>query len=58
MTLPAFPPGAERRANGARQKDLAEDFGVTDGQISMIVRGIRWADAGGPIQTERKCCRG
>ena len=48
----------ERRANGARQKDLAEDFGVTDGQISMIVRGIRWADAGGPIQTERKYHRG
>ena len=44
----------ERRAAGARQKDLAEQFGVTDGQVSMIVRGLRWPDAGGPIQIERK----
>lgn len=47
-----------RRAAGARQKDLAEQFGITDGQVSMIVRGLRWADAGGPIQTERKYVRG
>ena len=40
------------------QKDLAKAFGVTDGQISGIVRGIKWATAGGPIQTERKCFRG
>ena len=44
----------ERRANGARQRDLARDFGVSDGQVSMIVRGIRWPNVGGPIQTERK----
>lgn len=44
----------ERRALGARQSDLAEQFGITDGQVSMIVRGLRWADAGGPIQTERQ----
>ena len=48
----------ERRALGARQKDLADQFGVTDGQISMIVRGLRWANVGGPIQTERKYERG
>lgn len=48
----------ERREAGARQKDLAEQFGITDGQISMIVRGIRWPNAGGPIQTERKYIRG
>ena len=47
-----------RRAGGARQKDLAKAFGVTDGQISGIVRGIKWATAGGPIQTERKYFRG
>ena len=47
-----------RRANGARQKDLAEQFGVTDGQISQIVRGLRWKSVGGPIQTERKYQRG
>lgn len=40
----------ERRANGARQKDLAQQFGVTDGQISMIVRGLRWPELGGPIE--------
>lgn len=44
----------ERRALGARQKDLASQFGITDGQVSMIVRGLRWKEAGGPIQTERK----
>lgn len=48
----------ERRSCGARQKDLAEQYGVTDGQISMIVRGIRWRNAGGPIERERKYCRG
>lgn len=48
----------ERRHAGARQKDLAEQFGITDGQVSMIVRGIRWPNAGGPIQTERKYNRG
>ena len=46
----------ERRAAGARQKDLAQQFGITDGEVSMIVRGLRWANAGGPI--ERKHCRG
>ncbi|WP_175279362.1 hypothetical protein [Prescottella equi] len=47
----------ERRAAGARQKDLAGQYGVTDGQISMIVRGLRWAHVGGPIQNERKYIR-
>ena len=48
----------QRRAAGARQKDLAEQFGITDGQVSMIVRGLRWANAGGPIESERKYVRG
>lgn len=48
----------ERRASGARQIDLARDFGVSDGQISMIVRGLRWPNAGGPIQIKRKYARG
>ena len=48
----------QRRAAGARQKDLAEQFGITDGQVSMIVRGHRWPNAGGPIQTERKYING
>ena len=48
----------QRRAAGARQKDLAEQFGITDGQVSMIVRGIRRASAGGPIESRRKYIRG
>lgn len=44
----------ERRAAGARQKDLARDFGITCGQVSMIVRGLRWAKAGGPIEERRE----
>lgn len=47
-----------RRALGARQKDLAEQFGVSDGQISMIVRGVRWKSAGGPIRSEKEYHRG
>lgn len=43
----------ERRAAGARQKDLAAQFGVSEGQISMIVRGMRWPEVGGPIETKR-----
>ncbi len=48
----------ERRAAGARQSDLARDFGVGEGSISLIVRGRQWKNAGGPIQTERKYHRG
>lgn len=48
----------ERRALGARQSDLAEQFGITNGQVSMIVRGLRWPNAGGPMQTERQYRRG
>lgn len=42
-----------RRASGARQADLADQYGLTASTISMIVRGLRWPHAGGPIQTER-----
>lgn len=48
----------ERRAAGARQKDLAEHFGVTDGLVSEIVRGLRWPNTPGPIETKRKYIRG
>lgn len=41
-----------RRSLGARQKDLARDFGVSDGWISEIVRGLKRASAGGPIETK------
>lgn len=47
-----------RRSAGARQKDLAAQFGVTDGLISEIVRGLRWRTAPGPIQTKREYRRG
>lgn len=48
----------ERRQMGARQSDLATQYGVTDGWISGIVRGLKRRDAGGPIETERKYKRG
>ncbi len=48
----------ERRAAGARQKDLAAQYGITNGAVSLIVRGLQWRTAGGPIQTERKYHRG
>jgi hypothetical protein len=48
----------ERRAAGARQSDLAEQFGISDGAVSMIVRGLRWPNAGGPIERERRYARG
>jgi hypothetical protein len=38
-----------RYANGARQVDLATQYGVTNGLVSQIVRGIRYARVGGPI---------
>lgn len=40
----------ERRNNGARQIDLAEDFGVSSAYISQLVRGIKRPDAPGPIE--------
>lgn len=43
----------ERRAAGARQSDLAKQYGITEGRVSVIVRGLAWRTAGGPIQ-ERK----
>lgn len=48
----------ERRAQGARQEDLADAFGCSGSYISMIIRGSRRADAGGPLETERKYHRG
>jgi hypothetical protein len=39
----------ERRAAGARQVDLAEQYGVSPAYISDIVNGLVWQDAGGPI---------
>lgn len=42
-----------RRANGARQEDLAVDYGVSASLISMIVRGKRGASVAGPIEPRR-----
>lgn len=39
---------------GARQTDIARDYGVTNGLISQIVRGMRYATIGGPIQGTRE----
>lgn len=48
----------ERRAAGARQVDLARDFGMSHGQISMIVRGKRWPNVGGPIEKNKESANG
>lgn len=42
-----------RRANGARQKDLARDYGVSESHISGIVRGKAWSAVQGPIEGVR-----
>lgn len=39
----------ERRANGARQKDLARQYGVSEGWVSGIINGTKRPEAGGPI---------
>ena len=46
-----------RRANGARQIDLARDYGVSDGMVSEIVRGLKRKDAGGPIEKNKQIIR-
>lgn len=43
-----------RRANGARQKDLAEQYGMSAAYISEIVNGLVWQHAGGPITGRSK----
>lgn len=48
----------ERYAAGASQLALANDYGVTNGLISQIVKGNRWASAPGPIQIDRRYNRG
>ncbi len=39
----------ERRALGARQKDLASDYGISAAAIVSIVHGRTWKHVGGPI---------
>lgn len=46
-----------RRANGARQIDLAKDYGISDGLVSEIVRGLKRKNAGGPIETTKQIIR-
>ncbi|WNN95988.1 helix-turn-helix DNA binding domain protein [Arthrobacter phage Hirko] len=36
-------------AHGARQRELAEQYGVTQGLVSGIVNGRRWRHADGPL---------
>lgn len=43
----------ERRAAGAAQQDLAAQFGVSQGHVSMIVSGQRRAEVGGPLTPKR-----
>jgi transcriptional regulator with XRE-family HTH domain len=47
----------ERRAEGTSQRDLAADYGVAQALVSEIVRGLRYADAPGPIERVRRYYR-
>jgi transcriptional regulator len=47
----------QRRKAGASQYDLAEDFGITQAHVSVILRGIRYPDAPGPIEKVKQYCR-
>lgn len=46
-----------RRANGAPQKVLARQYGVSPTYISEIVRGLVWAHVPGPIQGKNEMYR-
>jgi len=41
-------------ASGAKNRDMAGDYGVTESLISGIVRGDRWTSVGGPITKHYK----
>lgn len=43
----------KRYSAGARQTDLARDYGVTNGLVSQIVRGIRYARVAGTVVEKR-----
>lgn len=47
-----------RYEHGARQHTLADDYHVTNGLISQIVRGERYATDPGPIAENRRYNRG
>lgn len=48
----------ERRSLGARQSDLALEFGCNASYISMVIRGIKRPESGGPIETRKQVIRG
>lgn len=37
-------------ARGAKQVDLAAEYGISQGLVSLIVNGKRWTHVGGPIR--------
>ena len=41
----------ERAAHGASGRTIARDYSVTEGLVTMIIRGQRWPTAPGPIRT-------
>lgn len=42
-----------RYAAGERTPALAGEYGISSASISLIVRGLHWASAGGPLTTSR-----
>ena len=43
-----------RYAHGAKQQSLAAEYNVTNGMVSQIVRGERYASSPGPISKKRE----
>jgi hypothetical protein len=37
-------------ANGAKQRDIADAYGISQGLVSGIVNGTRWRHVPGPIR--------
>lgn len=44
----------ERAFNGESNIALAKEFGIPDSAISLLVRGVNWKHAGGPIMTRSR----
>jgi hypothetical protein len=54
LTAPAVLAIRQAYADGARQDDLAAEWGLGQPTIGKIIRGERWGTAGGPITVGAK----
>lgn len=44
----------ERHAAGETQQSLADEFGLDQGALSKVVRGVTYSDMGGPVIPGRR----